>query len=217
MSARISISLVEDREPTRALLRRCLGRQPDFVLWDDFADAGAALTHMPRRRPNVAIVDWHLGDGLMDGIKFIPRIKELFPDICCLLYTAYQLEELPLEAFRSGADGFIYKSDKITRLPDRIRAALRGEFPLSARARQFLFSSLRTAGVAAIAPGHSSFLYPHEIQVLRLLAAGKTTQEVAKAACLTEAAVTTFRKNAFHKLNVHQLPEALLKLREASN
>lgn len=216
MSARISISLVEDRADSRALFVRLLARQSDFSLLAQFADAESALAHLAATLatsaafPAVILVDWHLGDGRMDGLEFIRRVKALFPQLRCLLITAHDLAHLPAEAIRCGADGFLYKSDPLSELPDRIRAALAGKPALSDHAAQQLFATLRAEGAAS--QTQDALLTTQEAQVLRQLALGQTAKEVAVATGLTEATVATYRKNAFKKLNVHKLQAALHKL-----
>lgn len=217
MSARIPIWLLEDHPDTRELLRRRLARQPDFAVLKVFADAEAALAHLtalahwPDQLPAVLLVDWHLGEGRMDGLEFIRRIKALFPKLVCLLLTAYDLEHLPAEAFRSGADGFIFKSDPLRALPGRIRAALAGEIPLSARAAKYLATSLRAEGAAA----HAALLKltPRERETLLRVGEGATEKEAAAAFGRSLNTIRNQLASAYGKLGVHNLAEAMTVLR----
>jgi DNA-binding NarL/FixJ family response regulator len=202
---------VEDHDDTRDLLRRTLARQPDFAVLDDFTDAESALSQIPARLPAVLLVDWHLGEDRMNGIEFIGQAKPRFPGICYLLLTAYDLDHLPAAAVRCGADGFLYKSDPLAKLPARIRAALAGQFPCSAKAIPRLVASLRAESPAPAPAEH--LLNPREREILHHLGSGRTAKETALLTHLSEHTVTTYRKSAFKKLSVHKLPEALNKLR----
>jgi DNA-binding NarL/FixJ family response regulator len=103
MSAQLTVSLIDDRPATRALWRRVLDRQGDLAVLDEFTDAASALAQLPDRLPAVLLVDWHLGDELMDGLELIRLLKTDHPQLCCLLITAYDLHHLPAEAARCGA------------------------------------------------------------------------------------------------------------------
>lgn len=217
MSARIGISLVEDHADTRNLLRRSLARQPDFAVLKVFANAESALAHFsaPARRPDqlpvVILVDWHLGDGRMDGIELIHLLKELFPWLRCLLITAYDLEHLPAEAIRSGADGFIYKSDPLAALPDRVRAVHAGRHPLSDQAAQKLFVTLREEAAAARAA--LTKLTAREREILLFVGEGPTEKQAAAHFGLSAKTIHNHLSSAHGKLGVHNRAEALAVLR----
>lgn len=217
MSARIAINLVEDDAETRRLLRRSLARQPDFAVLKVFANAESALAHLtalarfPDQLPAVLVVDWHLGEGCMDGIEFIRQIKVLFPSLVCLLITAYDLEHLPAEAARSGADGFIYKSDPLAALPNRIRAAHAGQHPLSERAAQKLFATLHHEAAAVRAA--LGKLTAREREVLLFVGGGATEKEAAAHFGLSAKTIHNHLSSAHGKLGVHNRAEALAVLR----
>ncbi|KAF0181117.1 MAG: LuxR family transcriptional regulator [Limisphaerales bacterium] len=211
MSARITISLVEDHEDTREVLRRSLARQPDFAVLDEFADAESALSRVSARLPHIVLVDWHLGEGRMDGLEFIRCIKALHPGLCCLLITAYDLEHLPIEAVRSGADGFIYKSDSLASLPRRIRAAHAGEFPFSPRAAGKVVSIVREEAAAARVALKK--LTAREREILLFMRGGPTEKQAAAHFGLSAKTIHNHLNSAHGKLGVHNRAEALALLR----
>ena len=219
MSARITISLVEDHADTREVLHRWLARQPDFAVLKVFTDAESALAHFsalaqfPDQLPAVILVNWHLGNGRMDGIELIRLLKELFPLLRCLLITGHDLEYLPAEAIRSGADGFLYKSDPLAALPERIRAAHAGKHPLSDRAAQQLFQSLRNEGSAASDALQN--LTPREREVLLRVGAGRTEKEVAAELGRSASTIHHQLTSAYAKRHVHNRAEAMNVLRGA--
>ena len=213
MSAPLTISLIDDRADTRALWRRSLARHGDLTVLDEFVDAASALAQLPHRLPAVLLVDWHLGDGLMDGLELIRLLKTDHPQLCCLLLTAYDLDHLPAEAARSGADGFLYKSDPVSQLPARIRAVHAGKHPLSDRAAQHLFQSLRHEKSAP--PAALPNLTPREREVLLRVGAGRTEKEVATELGRSASTIHHQLTSAYAKLHVHNRAEALNVLRGA--
>ncbi len=213
MSAHLTVSLIDDRADTRALWRRSLARHGDLTVLDEFADAASALAQLPHRLPAVLLVDWHLGDGLMDGLELIRLLKTDHPQLCCLLITAYDLDHLPAEAARSGADGFLYKSDPVSQLPARIRAVHAGKHPLSDRAAQHLFQSLRHEKSAP--PAALPNLTPREREVLLRVGAGRTEKEVATELGRSASTIHHQLTSAYAKLHVHNRAEAMNVLRGA--
>ncbi len=212
---RLSVLVLEDHADERQLICRKLARQPDFAVVGEFADAESALAWLvglpDSQVPDVFVVDWHLGEGRMDGFEFIRRIKLLFPRACCVLITAYDLEHLPAEAARSGADGFIFKSDPLKLLPVRLRAALAGQFPLSEKAAQYLFASLRQESAAAGAALEK--LTACERATLLGVIAGQPEKQVAAERKRSLHTIRNQLASAFQKLGVHSVPEAAQLLR----
>lgn len=218
MSDPLRIIIVDDHADTRETLRRTLDRQPDFRVVAEFADAEAALAWLAAQpatqMPDVFLVDWHLGDGRMDGIVSIRHFKCRCPWSCCLLITAYDLEHLPAEAARSGADGFIFKSDPLKALPGRIRAALVGRFPVSPKAAQYLFTTLREEGAAAAATLNQ--LTAREREILLFMSDGSTEKQAAAHFGLSGKTIHNHLGNAYAKLGVHSRTEALALLRRGA-
>lgn len=151
----------------------------------------------------------------MDGIEFIHLVKLRFPRVCCLLITAYDLEHLPAEAARSGADGFIFKSDPLRALPDHIRAARAGKFPLSPKAAQYLFATLRAEGAALSAALQK--LTPVERSTLLRVVEGRTEKEAATERNRSLHTIRNQLASAFQKLGVHNVAEAATVLRGGAN
>lgn len=216
MSARYRVGLVEDDADTRETIRRMLARQPDFKVVAEFADAESALAYA-KSNPDafdVFLVDWHLGKNRMDGIELIRQLKKSFPSLGCLLITAFDLEHLPAKAARSGADGFIFKSDPLKALPERIRAAHAGQLPLSEKAAKYLFATVRAEGRAV---GKAlETLTPCERQTILRIADGRTQKQVATERSLSVHTVHNQLTSAYRKLGVHHHAEAMALLRNGA-
>lgn len=217
MGARYRVCLVENDTDTREITRRMLAHQTDFKVVAEFANAESALAYAKSSTDafNVFLVDWHLGTGRMDGIELIRQLKKCFPSLCCLLITAFDLEHLPATAARGGADGFIFKSDPLKALPERIRAAHAGQLPLSEKAAKYLFATVRAESRAvgkALEP-----LTPCERQTILRIAEGRTQKEVATERHLSVHTVHNQLTSAYRKLGVHHHAEAIALLRNGAS
>lgn len=217
MGDRYRVCLVEDDADTREIIRRTLFRQADFTVVAEFADAESALVSVEKHPGafNVFVVDWHLGKGRMDGIELIRRLRNRFPTLCFLLITAYDLEHLPANAARSGADGFIFKSDPLKALPDRIRAACAGQFPVSEKAAKYLFATVRAEGSALTAVLEK--ISPCERQTFLRIVDGRTQQQVADERGLSVHTIHSQLTSAYRKLGVHHHAEAMTLLRNGAS
>jgi len=209
--------LVEDDPDTRETIRRTLSRQVDFTVVAEFADAESALAYVENHPDefNVFVVDWHLGKGRIDGIELIRRLRIRFPTLCFLLITAYDLEHLPAKAARSGADGFIFKSDPLKALPERIRAACAGQFPISEKAAKYLFATVRAEGGALTAMLEK--LSPCERETILRIVDGHTQQQVADERGLSVHTIHNQLTSAYRKLGVHHHAEAMTLLRNGAS
>lgn len=218
MSARLTLSLVEDQPDMREIWRRKLAQLSGFTVVDEFTDGETALVQLgtAHRVPELLLVDWHLGAGRMDGIEPIRRVKARFPRLCCLVITAYdEVPHLPDAAARAGAAGFLYKSEPLALLPDRLRAAYDGQFPLSAAATRHLFT-LRQAEEAAAQSVEAALatLTTAERDTFLLLQDGLTEKEVGVRRSRSPHTIHNQLMSAYRKLGVHNHAEAVAFLRD---
>lgn len=213
MDRRLSVSLVEDQPEMRELWRRKLARLAGFVVLDEFADAATVLAGLGTtwRVPQLILVDWNLGEGRMNGIEFIRRSKARFPRLCCVLITAYdEVPDLPDAAARAGAAGFLYKSEPLAQLPERLLAAYAGEFPLSPAATRHLFTLRQAEGaVQASVEAALKNLTATERATFLLLRDGLTEKEIAVRRRRSPRTIHNQLMSAYAKIGVHNHAEAV--------
>jgi DNA-binding NarL/FixJ family response regulator len=147
-----------------------------------------------------------------DGLDLIARAKELHPPVRTVLMTGYPSPELSVRAFALGVDAFLFKPFDGPKLLASLSAARAGHRVFCDEAARHVADFLRQQELLTATSGEP-LLNVREIEVLRLLGAGKTAKEAADLAGLTPDTVATYRKHAFKKLGVHKLQEALNKLR----
>lgn len=147
-----------------------------------------------------------------EGVDLLARAKELRPTLRTVLMTGFPSPELSVRAFAAGVDAFLFKPFDGPKLLASLSAACSGHRVFCDEAARHVADFLRQQETLA-ATGTETLLNERELQVLRLLGSGKTAKEAADLSGLTPDTVATYRKNAFKKLNVHKLQEALNKLR----
>jgi DNA-binding NarL/FixJ family response regulator len=162
----------------------------DFDVIASVHDGRSLISESQRLRPDVILVD--IGMPLLNGLEAALQIKQTLPEVRVIYITVNHDEDLIAEAFRRGASGYLPKTASVSELVEAIRLALRGDLYLSPK----LCSS---ANISTRAPQYGSNgpdLTQRQIEVLQLLAEGKSMKEVASVLSLTTRTV------AFHKYRI---------------
>jgi DNA-binding NarL/FixJ family response regulator len=137
----------------------------------------------------VAILDISMPD--LDGVHVTRRIREAVPDTKILVLTMHESDQMVQRAFDAGAHGYILKPDLPEALPKAVEAVLEG--------KRFLQQAER-AGARAT---------PREIEIIRLLAEGKTNKATAALLGITVRTVETHRSKIMLKLGLHSLADLI--------
>jgi DNA-binding NarL/FixJ family response regulator len=158
--------------------------------------------------PDVALVDFDLPG--IDGVQTTRRIKETAPDAQVVIITAFQEPSIIAGAVQAGASGFISKTQAAEDLVQIVRRAGAGEMVLppgdvaSVLLRLQKAQSARSEGNKLV-----ERLTTREVETLREIAEGKSTQEVARSLHISPLTVQTHVKNILAKLGVHSKLEAV--------
>lgn len=194
MNEPIRVFLADDHPALRAGLASILNSQPDMVV---VGEAGSGLETLESRvEADVHIVDLRMPDG--DGIHVIGQLMERDPEIKVLVLTTFDNEEDVFRALEAGARGYLLKDTTTEELTAAIRQVWAGDRHLP----QAIASRLADRLVRPV-------LTPRELDVLRLMAKGRTNKELAAALFVSEETVKTHVKTLFLKLGVHDRVEAV--------
>lgn len=205
VSAILSISLVEDDGETLAFWRRSFARQPDFTVVGCYPSAPAALAGLAQRRSTILLADWHMPGG--NGIELIAEVRRQSLADRCILATGYDLEHLPAEALRCGAAGFIYKFELPLQLPRRVREIFAGKGGPSPLVAQKIAATLQAE--AAASEAFLRKLTERERNVLLACRTGRPEKQVADEQGISPNTLRNHLHNAYGKLGVHGLLEAV--------
>ena len=197
----IRILLVDDHQVVREGLRRMLELEADMEVVGEAGDAKEALTQVDSLSPEVILLDIKMPG--MDGIELTRQLKEKQPACNIIMLTLY--DEYLTEAIEAGAVGYLLKDVKREELVRAIRAVHQG--------RSTLNLSLSRDQLAELAPPAGSqqrvYLSERELTILRMIADGVTTQEIASQLFLSQASVKRSVRLTFEKLGVRNRSEAV--------
>lgn len=197
----INILLVDDHQVVREGLRRMLELEEDFRVVGEAADARDVLSQMELFSPEVILMDIKMHG--IDGIELTRQLKQKNPSCNIIMLTLY--DEYLTQAIEAGAVGYLLKDIKREELVKAIRAACQGRSPLA-----LSLSRDRLAELANPSENTQRWhLSERELAVLRLIADGVTTEEIASRLFLSPASVKRCVRLIFEKLGVRNRSEAV--------
>lgn len=197
----IRILLVDDHQVVREGLRRMLEIEADLTVVGEAGGAKEALTQVEALSPEVILMDIKMPE--MDGIELTRKIKEKCPSCNIIMLTLY--DEYLTQAIEAGAKGYLLKDIHRDELLRAIRAVHEGRSPFN-----LSLSPERLAEFAASSDSkQGTHLSERELAMLRLIANGATTGEVAQQLFLSEASVKRSIRLIFGKLGVRNRSEAV--------
>ena len=201
----LRIMLVDDHEVVRLGLKSLLERHAGFEVVAEAAAAVEAVQKADEYRPDIILMDIRLAGG--NGIEATEAITTRLPDTKIVMLTSYAEDELLFSAIRAGAVGYVLKQIGSTELIRAIEAASKGEATLDPSLTQRVFNEVRRS-IQNEEKAAFTDLTPQEMQVLALIAEGKTNREIAEALFLSEGTVRNYFSSVLSKLGVSNRAEA---------
>lgn len=197
----IRVLIADDHSVVRQGLRMFLALDPDIDIVGEACDGVQALELAHELRPDVVLMDLLMPE--MDGIQATARVRAELPDIEVIALTSVLEDSSVVNAIRAGAIGYLLKDTEADVLVKAIKAAAEGQVQLSPQAAARLMREVR-------APNSPEELTEREVDVLRLLAQGRSNKEIALLLSIGEKTVKTHVSNILSKLNVASRTQAAL-------
>lgn len=194
--ARTSVLLAEDHPLYRDGLAEAIRRRPELELLAATADGREALDRIRELEPEVAVLDVKM-PGL-DGMRVLHALDRDGAATRVLFVSAFTDGELVHDALAKGAGGFLSKESSGEQICDAIRKVARGETALAPEMQSALAGELRVRGRG----NGAARLSERETQILRLLADGLSSTEIADALTVSVTTVKTHLRNLYDKLQV---------------
>jgi len=203
----IRLLIVDDHEMVREGLKAMLISEPDFSIVGDAANAEQALELIERLQPDIVLLDVRLPGA--SGIEVCRAVTEKYPQVAVIFLTTYTDENLVAQCIQAGARGFIVKDIERFDLKRAIRAVARGEATIDPKAAVAVLARLRRAPQAVSEPSPEP-LSPQQLVILRLVAQGLSSREIAMQLYLSENTVKGYVQEILHRLGVKNRTEAVM-------
>lgn len=198
---RIRVLIADDHTLVREGLRALLEGQGDFEVIAEASNGREAVDRAIQLRPDVVLMD--IGMPELDGLAATRHIVRTNPAIRILVLTVHETEDYFFRVLEVGAHGFLVKDAASTELVAAVRAVHHGGVYLHPpMAKRLVEEYLQRIGSGEERAAHA-MLTPREREILALIGAGHTNQEIAEQLSLSINTVQAHRSHIIDKLNLH--------------
>lgn len=198
MSNKISMLLVDDHSLVRRGFRRILEDAPDIEVVGEASDGAEAVKLAAQLRPRLIVMDCALPG--MSGLDATRRILSKHPETAILMLSMHSEETWVHQALDAGARGYILKSAVDMELVTAIRKVVEGEIVLDPQVlRTTILKGERNSGLTV-----------RELEVLKLIVAGKSNKEIASDLDLSANTIAVHRANIMDALGIHKTADLVV-------
>lgn len=202
--SKIRVLVVDDHTLLRDGITALLQLAPDMEVVGEAGDGKEALAKVRDLKPDVVLMDLEM--PVMDGLEASRQICTRYPEVAVLVLSQYQDADHVLDAIDAGVRGFVNKNAASAELAAAIRSVHEGDSFLSPAAARLLLGRLRRSERGLHEDPYDE-LTPREKQILKLIAEGKTTRQIAEALVISPKTVEGHRTRLMAKLGVHDRVE----------
>jgi DNA-binding NarL/FixJ family response regulator len=198
------VLLADDHAVVRRGLRLVLDAEPDLEVVAEAGDGAEAVAQALTADIDLVIID--ISMPRMTGLQAVRELHTRRPDLRILILSMHENEQYLYEALKAGASGYILKTVVDRDLVEACRAAMRGE--------SFLYPGAMTPLIEEFLhrarndePLRDEVLTARELEVVKLIAEGYSSQQIAEALVISEKTVERHRANILEKLGMHDRVE----------
>ena len=208
MSEPIRVVVADDHPIVRAGIVGLLETAAGIEVVGEAADGAEAVALAEAERPDLVLMDLRMPG--VDGASATASIVAAGTGTRVLVLTTYETDDHILAAIEAGASGYLLKAAPQAEILAGIRAVAAGETVLAPSIAAKLVSRVRADAASVDRPA----LSPRELEVLALVAAGRSNPEIARELYIGEATVKTHLLHAFEKLEVNDRTRAVTRAME---
>jgi DNA-binding NarL/FixJ family response regulator len=199
--AKVRVLLVDDHALVRAGMKSLLHEIEGVEVVGEASEGAQALDLAAQARPDAVLLDIAMKG--VNGLETAAQLHERFPEIKVLMLSMHAGEEYVLRALRAGAVAYLIKDSATAELELALRSAMRGETYLSpAISRQVVEGYVQRMGAGG---ADSTPLTPRQRDVLKRIAEGRSTKEIAFDLGLSVKTVETHRAQIMERLNIRDV------------
>lgn len=207
---------MDDHTLVRQGLRTMLEVDEDISVIGEAGSSDEAFEKATSLMPDLILMDVRIPGE--NGIETVARIKHQMPQIAIIMLTMYDYDEYIMDAVKAGATGYVLKSSSREELIKSMREAYCGKSFMHPEIVRRILNAVHRESIKSADHGDGLFRYhltKRQVEVLKLLAEGKTNREIASSLDITEETVKTHIRDILSKFNVHHRTQAIaIALRE---
>ncbi len=207
MEKPIRVLIADDHLIVREGLRLILETEDGFELVGEAGDGAEAVRLAEELQPDLVLMDLRM--PVMDGLTAIGQLHVCQPQTAVVILTTYNEDDLMLRGLQAGARGYLLKDTGRQVLFDTIRAAVRGETLLSPAMMARLLTKTTPPAANHAAPSAGLDLTEREKEILKAVADGQRSKEIAVQLGITERTVKAHLSSIYNKLGVDSRAAAI--------
>lgn len=196
----IRVLIADDHALVRAGIRVLVEKIEGMVVVGEAGKGNEALELVRELRPDLMLLDITMPDG--GGFEVLDHVTKKYPQIKVIVLTVHEAGEYAIRALREGAAGFLPKSAASTELEQAIQTVIRDEIYISPETSR---KTLLEYGKGATRRDLLATLSPRQREVLRLIAEGRTTKQIAQVLEISVKTVETHRAQLMERLGIHDV------------
>jgi DNA-binding NarL/FixJ family response regulator len=202
---RIRLVVVDDHALFRKGLVSLLEEMPDFVVVGEAANGQEALPVIERVQPDIVLLDINM--PVLDGLQTLSAIRKSYPGQKVLMLTISQNDDDLINAIVNGANGYVLKNTEPDILHNIIVQVASGNSVLSPEITAKVLQAVRRSQTDR----SRGLLSDREVEVLKCLARGQTTAQIANVLFISENTVKTHIRHILEKMEVNNRAEAVAR------
>jgi len=199
--AKIRVLVTDDHAIVRDGISALLALTGDIEAVGEATNGREALEMVKKLAPDVVLMD--IAMPLMDGLEATRRIHKESPQTRVIVLTQYEDREYVLPVIEAGASGFVSKTAASSELTAAIRSVYRGDSFLSPSIARLLVEDYRQMAKVGKRQDMSEQLTAREREILKLLAEGHSTHQIARMLVISPKTVERHKTNLMAKLDIH--------------
>jgi len=201
-----NVAIVEDDWAVRENLALLISKAPGFACVATCESAEEALLRLPTLSPDVVLMDINLPGK--DGISCVASLREVLRHTQVIMLTIEEDSEKVFESMKAGATGYLVKHVSPQEILEAVGEVHRGGAPMSSHIARKVVTAFRQPTVVV---GEDAHLSAREEEVLRLLAKGRRSKEIADELGVGVGTVNTHVRHIYEKLHVRSRAEAVAR------
>jgi DNA-binding NarL/FixJ family response regulator len=201
-----NVAIVEDDWAVRENLATLISKAPGFSCVATCESAEEALLRLPGLAPDVVLMDINLPGK--DGISCVATLREVLRNTQVIMLTIEEDSEKVFESMKAGATGYLVKHVSPQEILEAVAEVHRGGAPMSSHIARKVVTAFRQPTIAV---GEETNLTTREEEVLRLLAKGRRSKEIADELGVGMGTVNTHVRHIYEKLHVRSRAEAVAR------
>jgi DNA-binding NarL/FixJ family response regulator len=196
----IRVLIADDHALVRAGIRALVEKIEGVVVVGEAGKGSEALELVKELKPNLMLLDITMPDG--GGFDVLDHVTKKYPDLRVIVLTVHDAGEYAIRALREGAAGFLPKSAASIELEQAIQTVIRGEVYISPETSR---KTVLEIGGKGTKRDLLATLSPRQREVLRLIAEGRTTKQIAQLLEISVKTVETHRSQLMERLDIHDV------------